>query len=720
MKSMFFRKLQASEQTYKTEHTAGHHLHVMPDEEPRELDGISVGAVSNTFVLLIPTKLESSRWACHLPQLSEDIRVDIRQSMWYHNDAYPAHSAQRITTVRNIMPCTFLRLNAYRRSSLGNIKEPPTTLEDMKGRSEDAVSVYDTPGDARVQPKDLTVQKLQASQWKENSVKENCVIPNQGYAITYGFNSRLHGIYVSAKKCVERKAAAEQNRFRANFKILRSLLEPPSPAPLASGCHLAAAAATIDAMTLFRVYVNSSAAGVIRRGVEEGLLTEDLYKACSKKTSPHSPGVISETRGKPESARPDSKPNQDLPKFQTITLPLQHLTGHIDISMRLNISRSILLLRYTHLLITLGFFVGTIVPFGDSLVYTVHVKLGEHFNHWRPRDLVLHHYRCATGSRASGNFPKKKTRRKNRKALVVQGYAIREKGKALFSFAVGVVWYAVAVFLHNALHCLPSAITVAALFHNSFADAEVRDEFLGTAKHQIYQHLMCMRGTMAFLSRDYAEMCDFYDYARGNALHAARLYTGDMSEPRAGPQPEWFPGHRTILRRRVPGWCAAVPASQNQRYIAHSKQLDIICTISDMSRNCDQRIVADESSFLKKCYEDKRTTRCFSDKFCGPYEPHFKHNGVFNNDGSSCHYALWVRNFLNRRFSGKWISHGGPIAWPQRSPDLNPSDFFVWGYYKELIYSPGCHSLEDLTSKLQDAEENIKTIDCLEIVWDLF
>ena len=33
-------------------------------------------------------------------------------------------------------------------------------------------------------------------------------------------------------------------------------------------------------------------------------------------------------------------------------------------------------------------------------------------------------------------------------------------------------------------------------------------------------------------------------------------------------------------------------------------------------------------------------------------------------------------------FLERWIGRGGPAAWPPRSPDINPLDFFLWGYVK--------------------------------------
>lgn len=53
----------------------------------------------------------------------------------------------------------------------------------------------------------------------------------------------------------------------------------------------------------------------------------------------------------------------------------------------------------------------------------------------------------------------------------------------------------------------------------------------------------------------------------------------------------------------------------------------------------------------------------------------------FMHDGAPAHFSRLVRNWLGQPFvyGDHWIGRGGPIAWPPRSPDLNPLDFFLWG-----------------------------------------
>ncbi|KAJ4441982.1 hypothetical protein ANN_11846 [Periplaneta americana] len=71
---------------------------------------------------------------------------------------------------------------------------------------------------------------------------------------------------------------------------------------------------------------------------------------------------------------------------------------------------------------------------------------------------------------------------------------------------------------------------------------------------------------------------------------------------------------------------------------------------------------------------------------------------LFLHDGAPAHFSRTARRYLDRRFPDRWIGRGGPIAWPprSRSPDLNPLDFYLWGYLKSLVYSSPVPDLESL------------------------
>jgi hypothetical protein len=77
--------------------------------------------------------------------------------------------------------------------------------------------------------------------------------------------------------------------------------------------------------------------------------------------------------------------------------------------------------------------------------------------------------------------------------------------------------------------------------------------------------------------------------------------------------------------------------------------------------------------------------------------------GVISARQSPAHYGEDVRQCLNASCPGRWIGHGGSIAWPPRSPDLTPMDFSLRGHLKECVYAVPPRTIEDLVAKLQVA-----------------
>ncbi|KAJ4445089.1 hypothetical protein ANN_06888 [Periplaneta americana] len=79
----------------------------------------------------------------------------------------------------------------------------------------------------------------------------------------------------------------------------------------------------------------------------------------------------------------------------------------------------------------------------------------------------------------------------------------------------------------------------------------------------------------------------------------------------------------------------------------------------------------------------------------------------FLHDGAPVHFSRTARRYLDRRFPDRWIGRGGPIAWPPRSPDLNPLDFYLWGHLKSLVYSCPVPDLESLRNRIVACSEDI-------------
>jgi len=72
------------------------------------------------------------------------------------------------------------------------------------------------------------------------------------------------------------------------------------------------------------------------------------------------------------------------------------------------------------------------------------------------------------------------------------------------------------------------------------------------------------------------------------------------------------------------------------------------------------------------------------------------------------HFSREVRNFLTYRFVGQWMGRGGPHNWPARSSDVNPLDYCVWGWMKELGYSVKVVMRDALLDRILDAADCIR------------
>ena len=80
----------------------------------------------------------------------------------------------------------------------------------------------------------------------------------------------------------------------------------------------------------------------------------------------------------------------------------------------------------------------------------------------------------------------------------------------------------------------------------------------------------------------------------------------------------------------------------------------------------------------------------------------------FQQDGTSPHYALRVRDYFSKVSTQRWFGRTGSIEWPPCSPDLTPMDFFFWGVVKNKEY-------------VKNKEKNPKTVNELkDCIYDAF
>jgi len=76
----------------------------------------------------------------------------------------------------------------------------------------------------------------------------------------------------------------------------------------------------------------------------------------------------------------------------------------------------------------------------------------------------------------------------------------------------------------------------------------------------------------------------------------------------------------------------------------------------------------------------------------------------FQQDRAS-HYSINVRQYLDKIFSE---GRRGHIEWPARSLDLNPFDYFFWGYLKSKIYITKPQELDNLQQRIVHDTTNLQ------------
>jgi hypothetical protein len=80
----------------------------------------------------------------------------------------------------------------------------------------------------------------------------------------------------------------------------------------------------------------------------------------------------------------------------------------------------------------------------------------------------------------------------------------------------------------------------------------------------------------------------------------------------------------------------------------------------------------------------------------------------YMHEGAPAHFSLAVRDVLNNTSHDQRIDRGGPTAWPPRSPDLNPLDFYPWRHLNTFLYAAPVDKEEALHHRTVDACQTIR------------
>ena len=76
---------------------------------------------------------------------------------------------------------------------------------------------------------------------------------------------------------------------------------------------------------------------------------------------------------------------------------------------------------------------------------------------------------------------------------------------------------------------------------------------------------------------------------------------------------------------------------------------------------------------------------------------------VWQQDGAAPHQARMVMQWLDTLFDERMLALKSlrGDSWAPSSPDMNPADYFLWGYLKEKVYSPPPTTIPALKRKIK-------------------
>jgi hypothetical protein len=69
-------------------------------------------------------------------------------------------------------------------------------------------------------------------------------------------------------------------------------------------------------------------------------------------------------------------------------------------------------------------------------------------------------------------------------------------------------------------------------------------------------------------------------------------------------------------------------------------------------------------------------------------------------DGVPPRSGRQVTAFLNQHFPDRWIGRGGPVPSPAGSPDISPSNYFLWSHMKSLVHAVKSNSMAEFLNRI--------------------
>ena len=88
----------------------------------------------------------------------------------------------------------------------------------------------------------------------------------------------------------------------------------------------------------------------------------------------------------------------------------------------------------------------------------------------------------------------------------------------------------------------------------------------------------------------------------------------------------------------------------------------------------------------------------------------------FKQDGATPHTSNYSLEWLRESFGDRLISRRCDPEWASHSPDLNPPDFYLWGYLKDNVYQDNPQTIPELKTAITTKIKTISREECVRVI----
>ena len=88
----------------------------------------------------------------------------------------------------------------------------------------------------------------------------------------------------------------------------------------------------------------------------------------------------------------------------------------------------------------------------------------------------------------------------------------------------------------------------------------------------------------------------------------------------------------------------------------------------------------------------------------------------FQQDGAPPHTANITLDWLDHKFPNRLISRKREPEWSRHSPDLNPPDFYLWGFLKDNVYRHNPQTIPELKEAITQKINAIPKEECIRVI----